>query len=211
MRTVFLDLDGTLTDPAEGITSALNYALENMGYPRRDPAELCRLIGPPLEQAFIHLGVEDTERAILLYREEYMDTGLFQNVPYPGILDALREMKERGRSLVLMTAKPHLYARRITAHFGIAPFMHAEYGPEMDGTRKNKWDLLAHALKEMQVDPAQSVMVGDRSHDFLAAARNGMPSIGVRWGYGSDAELSQANVCCDRVSDLPGKVLQLLP
>ena len=157
MNTVFLDLDGTLTDPAEGIFSALNYALTQLGHAPLDPATMGWVIGPALLDTFARLGVADPQLAVDHYRVQYTDTGLFQNTPYPGIFNALEGLRAQGQQLVLMTAKPHIYAKRITAHFGITPYLQAEYGPELDGTRNDKSELLAHALDQLQADPAQSL------------------------------------------------------
>ena len=210
MKTVFLDLDGTLTDPKEGITAAVNYALAQMGHATMHPDEMGWVIGPPLVDTFTQMGVSDPLRALDHYRDLYTRDGLFQNRLYDGILPALNQMRQAGNRLVLMTAKPHAYARKITAHFGITPYMAAEYGPELDGTRGNKWDLLAHAMAELSCDPAQAVMVGDRAHDFKAAALNNMASVGVHWGYGNADELAQATHQCARVPELPGLIEQVL-
>lgn len=189
---VFLDLDGTLTDPAEGITRSLAYALERLGKPVEDPRQICHVIGPPLRPTFRSMGV-DPEQALTLYRERYTSRGLFENRVYDGIETALALMRESGHALHLMTAKPHVYARRITRHFGLADYLTHEFGSELDGTRDRKADLLEYALTLTDIRADDAVMIGDRVHDFEAARMNAMRSIAVTWGFGPEDEIRQAD------------------
>jgi len=205
MKTVFLDLDGTLTDPKPGILRSLCHALDVLGHPMPE-GDLDWVIGPPLNETFLRLGVGDVERAIFLYRERYQAIGLFENRVYDGITEALAQLSGAGYRLCIATAKPHAYARRITAHFGLAPFMEAEFGPELDGRRNDKGDLLAHALAVLGLEAQDCLMIGDRIHDMEAARRVGMQAIGVEWGYGTAAELEYASRRCRLPEELPGVV-----
>ncbi len=199
---VFLDLDGTLSDPKPGIVRCIAHALDQLGLDCPDADDLDWVIGPPLLDSFARLGARDPHAALDLYRARYQDTGLFENRVYDGVPEALAQLTARGCRLFLATAKPHVYARRITAHFGLAKWFEQEFGPELDGTRNNKADLLAHALQVTGADPARSVMVGDRSHDLAAAAAVGMGAIGVTWGFGGAAELASADRLCGHPRDL---------
>jgi phosphoglycolate phosphatase len=210
MGTVFLDLDGTLTDPKPGITSSVAYALEKLGLPVPSSDDLLWVIGPPLLDSFGQLGAPDPARALALYRERYTDTGLFDNSVYKGIPEALSRLRDGGHRMCLATAKPHVYARRITAHFDLARWMDHEFGPELDGTRNDKADLLAHALELTGIDPSDSVMIGDRIHDFRAARSVGMTSIAVTWGYGTKDETALADFTCDQPEQLPDTVHRAL-
>ena len=118
----------------------------------------------------------------------------------------LDRLKNDGHRLYLATAKPIVAARKITAHFGLAPSMIAEFGPELDGTRNFKGDLLEHALKVTGETASDAVMVGDRHHDIHAAAHVGMPSIAVQWGYGSADEWADA----DHVIETPPNLHDIL-
>ena len=188
MAHVFLDLDGTLTDPKPGITRSVIHALECMGLDAPVPDELDWVIGPALVDSFARLGVKDVQAALGHYRMRYADVGLFENTPYDGVEAALTALQGAGKTLCVATAKPHVYARRITKHFGLARFMAHEFGPELDGTRNDKGELLAHALELTGVDPRTAVMVGDRHHDIDAARAVGMQAVAVRWGYGTPGE-----------------------
>lgn len=208
---IFLDLDGTLTDPSEGITRCVVHALEKVGLPTPDPASLTWMIGPPLLDGFTQLGVPDPAQAVLYYRERFSTVGLFENSLYPGVKEALSALQGAGHQMCLATSKPEVFARRITAHFGLDQFLTQECGATLDGKRGSKTDVLRHALTITGADPAQSVMVGDRHHDFDAARALGLPSVGVGWGFGPDEELAKANYRCNTMDDLPGIVVRALP
>ncbi len=202
MTVIFLDLDGTLIDPYPGISACFIHALEAMGLPAPAPDSLGWVVGPALIDSFARAGVGDAERALALYRQCYARTGLFEARVYRGIPEALAQLQAAGHILHLATAKPHVYARRITAHFGLADFLDRQFGPELDGTRNDKGALLAHALKQLGADPADCLMVGDRHHDFDAARAVGMGSVAVRWGFGEAREWRQAGALCDTPGDL---------
>lgn len=211
MRTIFWDLDGTLTDPKPGITQSFIYALEKLGMPTPTPDELEWVIGPALLDSFAKLGVKDPQVGVDFYRERYTKDGLFENRVYDGILGLLSTLQNAGYTMCIATAKPHAYARKITAHFGLAQYMSHEFGPELDGTRNNKGELLAYALELTGYDAANSIMIGDRHHDIDAARSVGMNSIGVTWGYGADGELGQANTLCTTPTELQAAITKLLP
>jgi len=211
LKTVFLDLDGTLTDPKPGITKSFIYALENLGLPTPAPDDLEWVIGPALLDSFARLQVDDPQIAVDLYRECYTRDGLFENRVYDGIPDLLSGLRDAGYTMCLATAKPHAYARKITAHFGLAEYLTHEFGPELDGTRNNKGDLLAYALDLTGYDAHNSIMIGDRHHDIDAARAVGMKSVGVTWGYGSLDELSAADAICQTPAALAATIADLLP
>ncbi|MBD3679167.1 MAG: HAD hydrolase-like protein [Rhodobacteraceae bacterium] len=208
--TVFLDLDGTLTDSKPGIIGSVRHAMEMVGEPVPHPDAIDWVIGPPLLDSFRKLGVPDPDLALSHYRDRYTTTGLLENRVYDGVPEVLVALREAGHGLCVATAKPHAYARRITAHFDLARHFDHEFGPELDGTRGHKADLLAHALEVTGVDPARSVMIGDRHHDIDAARAVGMAAIGVRWGYGDAAELAHADAHCDTPAEIPSAVARLL-
>ena len=193
MSTLLFDLDGTLTDPREGITRSLAYALERMGVQPPPLADLCFAIGPPLRASLAQLlGTTDAaavERALALYRERFADVGLFENQPYEGIVEALHALAAGGATLFVATSKPRVYAERIVRHFGLHVHFVAVHGCELDGTREDKRDLLAHLLPHHALAPSRAVMIGDRGVDMRAARHHGLRGLGVLWGYGSRAEL----------------------
>jgi len=201
---VYFDLDGTLTDPYEGISKCIRYALDELGFPHPDDKYLHSCIGPPLYDTFPDMvGQELTLKAIDLYRERFNDVGWLENKPYEGILGALEALCSSGHTLFVATSKPHVQAKRIIEYFGMGPFFETVYGCELDGTRSNKSELLEYAISENPA-AASRTMIGDRKHDLLGAVANGMRPIGVSYGYGSVEELQSAGAI--EIADAPAKL-----
>lgn len=202
MTAVFLDLDGTLMDSQPGILASLHHAFHTIGRPDLGQGDLTWMIGPPFVESFAKLGLGHASPALEAYRAHYRSEGMYIATVYPGVHEALDLLLARGCTLYLATAKPHDYATQITAHFGIAPRLKAEFGPELDGTRNWKGDLLAYALQKTGERADRAVMIGDRHHDMAAAAEVGMASIAVRWGYGQPEEWQSARAVIDAPSQL---------
>ncbi len=196
-KPIFLfDLDGTLTDPWIGITRSIAYALERLGVAPPPERELIWCIGPPLKQSFETLlgpaRKGEAARALELYRETYEVTGIFENTVYDGIPELLAKLKAANARIFLATSKPRVYAIRILEHFALDSFFDGVYGSELDDTRSDKAEVIAHALKMEHLDPANALMIGDRQFDAVGARKNGVDCVGVLWGHGSAAELRAA-------------------
>ena len=140
-----------------------------------------------------------------LYREPFSVTGLFENDVYAGVPEMLAALRAMRHTLYIATSKPRVYAERIVEHFSLAPYFAGVYGSELDGRFDNKGELLAHLVRHEALSPATTVMVGDRSHDIVAAKQNGLRSIGVTYGYGSYDELVQAGA--DRICHSPADIV----
>ncbi len=211
MDTIFLDLDGTLNDPKPGITRSIQYALRKLDRPDI-PAEdeLTWCIGPPLRSSFVKmLGEDSADRAVALYRERFSDVGLYENRVYDGIAEVLTTLKASGHRLYVATSKAHVYADRIIDHFELRNYFERVFGAELDGTRSDKSHLLDYAPRETSTDPANSLMIGDRSHDMVGAGKNGISGIGVLYGYGSRDELIDAGArhVCTTPAEILGCIL----
>jgi phosphoglycolate phosphatase len=191
---LLVDLDGTLTDPADGIVGCFRFALETLGKAAPPAADLGWIIGPPLRGCFAEvLGAGgDPEEALKAYRSRYSTGGLFEAAVYAGVDEALAELRAGGARLFLCTAKPIVYAERILNHFRLDRHFEAAYGDEFDGRYQDKADLVARILKEQALDARGCLMLGDRKHDVLAASRHAIPTIGALWGYGGAGELREA-------------------
>jgi len=205
---IYFDLDGTLTDPYEGITKCILYALDELGFPHPDDDYLYSCIGPPLWDTFPELGGEElTRRAVDLYRERFVDVGWKENKPYEGIHDALEKVAAAGHTLFVATAKPHMHAARIIEHFGMGDFIHNVYGSELDGTRATKTDLLRFAVEKNPGADAR-IMIGDRRHDLAGAIANDLTPVGVAWGYGSLEELEAAGAAA--IAHSPAELVDIV-
>ncbi len=213
-RTVLLvDLDGTLTDPVEGIVGSFRHALEAMGRAAPPAEELTWIIGPPLRATFAAFlgGADATEAALEIYRARYGSVGLFEASVYEGAPEALEALRAAGARLVLCTSKPIVYATRILERFGLARHFDAAYGAELDGRFDDKADLIARILIDQKLDAAACAMLGDRKHDVIGAARSGIPTLGALWGFGGEAELVAAGAAalCARPRDVPAAFARL--
>lgn len=210
MYHLFFDLDGTLTDPAPGITGCLVYAAQRLGRSTLSAIEMRRYIGPPLRDAFAEiLETQDRvviEEAVRLYRDRFSTVGLFENAVYPGVECALEQLSAKGFTLAVVTSKPAVYANRIIDHFRLRRFFHHVYGSELSGERSHKSELVGHALVGEVIEAPGACMIGDRSHDVLGAVAHGVAALGVCWGYGTEEELRGAGA--DRVI---ATVEQLVP
>jgi phosphoglycolate phosphatase len=211
---ILVDLDGTLVDPRPGLIGSVQYALRKLGHPVPSAEDLLWLIGPPFRVSFPKLlGSPDrVEEAIGYYRQSYLNGGMFDAIVYAGVADALDALRSGGHRLFVATSKPHGYARPILERFGLDRHFMAICGPELDGTNDHKADLIAHMIAREDVRPLTAIMIGDREFDVLAAARHGIPTIGVTWGYGSAEELAAAGAAalCHSPDTLPRTARALL-
>lgn len=191
-QNILFDLDGTLTDPRLGITRSIQFALAKLGIDEPDITRLEHFIGPPLLQQFMHSYAMDEARAweaVNFYRERFKVTGLYENLVFDGIPQLLEALSGQGRTLYVATSKPAVFAREIARHFDFARHFKVIYGSELDGTRTDKVELIAHLLAEEKLDPAQTLMIGDRKHDLIGGRRNGLQVAAVGYGFGSAEEL----------------------
>lgn len=210
---LLFDLDGTLTDPFDGITRSLQHAAAHFDVAVPPQRALASYIGPPLRKTLPALiGSEDpalVEHALRLYRERFSAVGWCENRVYDGIPALLNTLADAGHRLFVCTAKPVGFARRIVEHFELARYFDAIYGSELDGRYEDKGELIGLILREHGLQPAASLMIGDRDNDILAARKARVGCIGVTWGYGDTAELAPADAMCHEPAELPAVIARL--
>ena len=189
--TLFFDLDGTLTDPQEGITGCIRFAMQQLRTEAPAQDQLTWCIGPPLRQSFVELvGEHRADAAVEFYRQRFATIGLYENELYPEIPQVLHELRSRGHSLYVASSKPRVFVERILQHFDLDQYFCAIYGSELDGRLQDKGELLKFALADQKLQSSDCIMIGDRYHDALGAANSGMDFIGVLYGFGSVEEFS---------------------
>lgn len=182
---VIFDLDGTLTDSAEGIVSSFRHALGAIGAAVPDGDLASRIVGPPMHHTFQTMGLgEHADDAFAAYRADYTTRGWAINSLFEGIGPLLDDLRAAGVRLAVATSKAEPTAQRILEHFGLDGHFDVIAGASVDGTRAAKADVLAHALAQLQPLPARVLMVGDRRHDVEGAAAHGIDAVVVGWGYG---------------------------
>jgi phosphoglycolate phosphatase len=194
-KYLLFDLDGTITDPKEGITKSVQYALKKENIHEPDLDKLDCFIGPPLHdsfEAYYGFSGQDADRLIENFREYFSERGLFENIPYEGIENILKTLKSKGYILAIATSKPTFFANKILDHFNLSHYFTAISGSCLDGTRVAKAEVITHVLKSLNNPPKKEVvMIGDRKHDLKGAAQVGLDAVGVLYGYGSLDELSK--------------------
>ncbi|EOG8707727.1 HAD family hydrolase [Bacillus paranthracis] len=196
MYTTFLfDLDGTLTDPKEGIVNSVLYALKKLGIEELHINDLHSFIGPPIQQSFVeryNMNEGEVERAVFYFREYLKQRGLLENKVYEDIPNLLKQLKDTGNRLFIATSKPTLFAKQVLDHFQLTDYFEDIVGSNLDGTRIKKEEIIAHILQtNEELNKEGIVMIGDRKHDIIGANQNGIASIGVLYGYGSKTELTE--------------------
>jgi phosphoglycolate phosphatase len=194
MDAIFFDLDGTLTNPAIGITRSIQHALHTLNRPVPEAADLLWCIGPPMRSSLTTLlgGEAEVEAAMSLYRARFSEVGLFENTPYDGIAELLAGLQSAGHRLFVGTSKPAVFAERILDHFALRSFFEQVFGAAPDGSLGDKALLLRQSLAQSALDGSRCVMVGDRSFDMVGARANDMTALGVLYGFGSAEELRGA-------------------
>ena len=194
LSNILFDLDGTLTDPKDGITRCIQFSLDQLGVtpPRVDQLTWC--IGPPLRGSFSRLlnTLDDAllDQALSYYRKRFSETGMYENVIYPEIIPALRRIRTAGFRVLLATSKPSVFAKKILDHFDLTQFFHAIHGSELDGRLSDKGELLARILDAENLKPKATLIVGDRSQDIIGGKKNGIVTVAVTYGYGSREEIA---------------------
>lgn len=196
-KAVLFDLDGTLTESGEGITKAVQYALEKLGRPEPDREKLRVFVGPPLKDQFMKyagLDEETAEQAVVYYREYYSEIGIFENRPYPGVEMLLEELRKRGYLLAVASSKPEYFVQKVLDHFELTGYFHEIVGSEMNGARIQKAEVIEETLRRMHMENQRDkvLMVGDKEHDVLGAREAGLACVAVSYGYGTMEELTEA-------------------
>lgn len=209
---ILFDLDGTLSDPKEGICNGIRFALKQLNQQIPPESEFASFVGPPLRVVFAKLidpNSDDLiEKAVSLYRQNYRQSGLKQHILYHGVPEMLQNLKKAGYNLFVATSKPIPFAKPIVDQLGIKSYFKGIYGSELDGKNDNKVDLIADLLNKENLRPEHTMMVGDREHDIIGAKKNGLTAMGVTYGYGSERELLNAGA--DAIVNWPKEVASFL-
>lgn len=193
MKYVLFDLDGTITDPKEGITKSVQFALKKFNIEVRDLDSLCPFIGPPLSQSFedfYGFSHELAVEAVKEYRVYYSKQGIFECTLYDGIKELLEELHNMGIKVILATSKPEKFAIQLLEHFDILKYFDVVAGSDMEGNRVEKADVIFHAINCISdFEPSEAVMVGDRKFDYIGADKFKIPCVLIGYGYGEMEEL----------------------
>ena len=206
-KYILFDLDGTLTDSAEGITKCVQYALESRGIKVPDLNTLRPFIGPPLIESFMKFyGMTEEEARLCTFK----DTGIYENKVYLGVPEMLARLKANGFTLAVATSKPLVFAQRVTDYFNLSQYFDYICGPDLTGSHlPAKADVIADAMQKLGVsDKSEVLMVGDRSQDVIGALKCGIACAGALYGYGGRKELTDAG--CTIFIETPEDIVKLV-
>lgn len=210
IQYILYDLDGTLTDSARGIVNSFKYCLGELGIEGWDDKALLKFVGPPLRESFgVCLGMDESEidNAIKIYRTYYADKGIFENSVYDGVPEALERLRKAGYVQAVATSKPEVYAKKILEKFGLSEYFSDICGIPLGDESMTKAQVIAQSMEHLGVtNKSTVVMVGDRDYDIKGAHLNGIPCIGVTYGYGSRAELESAGA--EEIVESPAEILR---
>lgn len=188
---LLFDLDGTISDPLEGIAKSINYSLSHFGFANRDFNELAGFVGPPIDHTFKLLTEESSGEAIASmvekYRERFSEVGYSENVLYLGMYDVLFSLRDSGMRMAICTSKRQDYAIKIVEMFELSDCFEFIDGGDVGISKAQQIESL---LKDSKVSH-DSLMIGDRAVDLISAHKNGLETAGVLWGYGSREELEK--------------------
>ena len=217
-RYLLFDLDGTLTDPAEGITRCVAYALDHFGI-TAEPQNLTSFIGPPLlDQFMAYAGLDRDAAAVAVekYRERFRDIGIFENRVLDGIPELLHTLCKNGYVLCISSSKPEIFVNRILERYELAQYFTVVVGAEMDGRRSKKADVILETLRRLGdafpdtdfSDRSSCLMIGDRIHDIEGAQACGMDALGVTFGYAAPGELEAS--AAKGIASTTGEILSFV-
>ena len=212
LKNILFDLDGTLTDSQEGVINCFRYATQELTQNQPTEAQIKPLIGIPIRSIFRQLlDSEDGDlinEAVNIYRRKFSESGVFQNTVYAGIPELLAELRQDSYKICIVTLKNQTDAEIIAKHFSFDTLVDGIYGPDLDFYPENKAELIKSALEQGAFVPGETVMIGDRKEDIISGKANGVLTIGVTYGYGSNAEL--ADSAPDRICNDPSEIKQAI-
>ncbi len=217
-KVILFDLDGTIMNTKEGITKCVAYALDYYGIHVDNPDSLDFFIGPPLHRSFQDFYGFDSEKAAQAaakYRERYKEIGVYECEPYPGMIDCIRQLSERGYVLGVATSKPEVFAIKIMEKYNLMQYFTTVTGSLLDNTRSDKKEVIEEAFKRLKIGEKYSkeevLMVGDRKHDIIGAKEMGIESMGVRFGFakGNELEDTGANYIVNSADEIFEQILMI--
>lgn len=193
---LLFDLDGTLANAMDAFVASIDYAFDSMQLARLSQEAKSAMLGPPLHLELPkHLANDHAHLAPKLieqFRIHHGREGIYQYAFFNGMEPTMHSLKDNGHRLFVATSKPRVYAEEIFKHFGKTHLFEGIYGSELSGLNSKKADVIRLAISQNNLMPQETIMIGDRMHDVLGAQENGIPCLGVTWGYGTRQELNEA-------------------
>lgn len=211
-HTVMFDLDGTLSDSAQGVHDGVVAAVTAMGMPLPDLSDRSKYIGPPLLSTFQKLcGMTpgQAQTALRLYRDAYEKDGKYKNILYNGMRELLTDLKVSGAKVVVTTSKFDVFANDVLKYLQIQSYFDLVCGSNLDGSRKEKSEVIRFAAQQLGCEITKDMaLVGDTAFDAKGAVETGCDFIAVTYGYGNIEEIKRLGA--DKLSDTVDGLRQFL-
>ncbi len=212
MANYIFDLDGTIIDPEIGIIGCLRKTLSDVGMIYPEECDAALWIGPPMRQSLKTLLQTDNseliEKALAIYRSYYGNEGVLGCSVYDGIAEAIKTLRQDGHQLFVGTSKLETFAVDIIEKIGLKEYFVGVYGTVQGKHYDDKTELIARIIEQTNISASETIMVGDRKYDMIAAVNNNIHSIGVLWGYGTRPELEASGAKC--IIEKPSELMQEL-
>lgn len=210
---VVFDIDGTLLDTSSGIRSAVSYTIDLHHLRKLDEKKIDSFIGPPIKDSFEkEYGITGDELSLLVktFRDRYKNEDLLKAIPYDGVLDVFRTLKEEGIKTAIATYKRQDYAEIIIHHFGLNKFTENIYGSDSEN-KLAKSDIIEMAIQREGIENKNRVlMVGDSDNDAIGAEGLGIDFLAVTYGFGFSNTLDTLAFSTIGVANSPAEILQFI-
>ena len=186
-KAIVFDLDGTLLDTLTDLAASTNYALRSCGMPEHSIDDVRRFVGNGVRM-LITRAVPDGEsnprfdEAFSVFRQHYMQHCLDTTCPYPGIMDALARLKERGMMLAIVSNKMQAATEELRQHF-FSQYIDVAIGESAAIRKKPAPDTVNEALRLLGISHEEAIYVGDSDVDIDTARAAMMPCASVLWGF----------------------------
>ncbi len=216
-KYILFDLDGTVSESAQGIRKSLEYAIKKLDCHMPNLDDYTLYIGPPLIDTFRNLcglSPKEAEYGASLYRSYYNEKGKFLNRAYPGVREAAEALQKHDLLLAICTSKYESFAKEILHILDLEDCFDEVCGSNLDGSRKDKKDLIPYAIERLggnfPKDRDATVMIGDTWYDAMGARLCGVDFIGARYGYGTESAMREqgAEVFADDPQELAELILK---
>lgn len=212
LKTILFDLDGTLLDTLDDLRTAVNTALSKYNFPLRTREEIQSFVGNGIGLLVSRSVPENTSQEIIedcfsIFKEYYGNHLMDYTHPYSGICEVLRELKDSGYIIAVVSNKIDPAAKNVCNHF-FGNLVDVVVGESEQIRRKPYPDAVEYALDALNTSKQDTVLFGDSSVDLQTAQNSNVPFIGVTWGFRSKEQLIESGA--KQLIDSPDEIIETI-
>ncbi len=204
IRSITLDLDGTLLDTVPDLSAAANGMLRELGLAQRSETEIRDFVGRGIDNLVWRcladaqsLSAEDRARAQTLFRRHYAATNGVASQPFPGVVSGLERFREMGLKMAVITNKAAAFTGPLLAATGLDSYLEFAVSGDTLAQKKPHPLPLLHACERLGIPPGNNLHIGDSKHDAEAARAAGCPVFCVPYGYNEGCDVRELD--CDAI------------